>query len=77
MNTVKLSDNYQVVIPKAARRQLSLEKGQQLYVQSVNEHSITFTVHDPVDRYQGTLKGVLPEDAIIHQRQMRRELDRS
>ncbi len=76
MSSTKLSTNYQVVIPKAARRKLGLQKGQILYVKSVGKKEITFTTEDPVDKYYGLLKGVWTEDAVEYQRRIRAEMDR-
>lgn len=77
MASVKVSSNYQVVIPKEARKKLGLKKGQYLYVDSVGKDSITLTSQSPVDKYYGALKGIWTEDAVKYQRRIRKELDRN
>ncbi|HSH31945.1 MAG TPA: AbrB/MazE/SpoVT family DNA-binding domain-containing protein [Candidatus Saccharimonadales bacterium] len=73
MNNVKLSSNYQVVIPKAVRQKLGLRKGQTLYVECVTEDAVALTTKSPVDKYYGILKGVWAEDAVDYQRHARRD----
>lgn len=73
MASVKLSSNYQVVIPKAARQRLGLRKGQILYIDSVGKKTISLTTQSPVDKYRGALKGVWKEDAVVYQRRIRKQ----
>jgi len=77
MASVKLSSNYQVVIPKAARQRLGLRKGQILYIDSVGEKTISLTTQSPVEKYRGALKGIWKEDAVTYQRRIREEYDRN
>lgn len=76
MSSTKTSNNYQIVVPKQARRKLGLKKGQIMYVKSVNAKEITYTTEDPVDKYYGILKGVWTEDPVEYQRRIRAEMDR-
>lgn len=76
MASVKVSDNYQVVIPKEARKKLGLKKGQYLYVKSVSKNTVELTTEDPITRYYGALKGVWTKDAVAYQRRIRKELER-
>lgn len=71
MDNVKLSSNYQIVVPKAVRKKLGLQKGQRLYVKSVHGKDVTFTAEDPIERYYGLLKGVWTEDPVEYQRRIR------
>jgi AbrB family looped-hinge helix DNA binding protein len=73
MSSTKLSSNYQIVVPKDVRKKLNLTKGQPLYVQSVGAHSVSFTTESPVDTHYGILKGVLDEDVMAFQKQMRQD----
>lgn len=73
MASVKLSSNYQVVIPKAVRKKLGLQKGQYLYIDSVGKDSVTLTSQSPVDKYYGILKGIWTEDAVKYQRRIRKD----
>ena len=77
MSNVKVSGNYQVVIPKEARKKLGLKKGQYLYVDRVTKKTVTLTTDSPVDKYYGALKGAWGgEDAVKYQRRIRQELVR-
>ena len=71
MTSIKLSSNYQLVLPKKVRLKLGLKKGQLLYIKSVNDQDVTLTVEDPVDKYYGILKGVWKEDVVDYQRRIR------
>lgn len=73
MASVKVSSNYQVVIPKEARKKLGLKKGQYLYVDSVGKDKVTLTTRSPIDKYYGILKGVWTEDPVKYQRRIRKE----
>lgn len=73
MSSVKLSSNYQVVIPKDVRKKLGLKKGQLLYVKHVGKQDVTLTSEDPISRYYGMLKGVWTEDAVKYQRRVRQD----
>lgn len=75
MSSIKLSSNYQVVIPKAVRQKLGLHKGQVLYVQSVGDKSVALTTESPVDKYYGILKDAWTEDALDYQRSIRDDRD--
>lgn len=76
MSSVKLSSNYQVVIPKEVRKKLGLTKGQYLYIKHVGKQDVTLTAEDPVSRYYGALKGVWTEDPVEYQRRIRKEIER-
>lgn len=77
MSSIKLSSNYQVVIPKVVRKKLGLQKGQMLYIKSVGKKDFHITSESPADSYYGALKGVWREDAVKYQRRIRKELERS
>ncbi len=76
MSSVKISSNYQVVLPKQVRRKLGLQKGQYLYIRSVTDTAVSLTTQSPIDKYYGALKGAWNEDAVQYQRRIRKELDR-
>ncbi len=76
MSSVKLSSNYQIVIPKEVRKKLGLKKGQVLYVDSVKNNSVSLTTASPVDRYYGILGGAWREDAVDYQHRIRKEMER-
>lgn len=71
MASVKVSSNYQVVIPKEARKKLGLKKGQYLYVKSFDKDTVSLTTQSPVDKYYGALKGIWTEDAVKYTRRIR------
>lgn len=73
MSSIKLSSNYQVVVPKEVRQKLNLKKGQRLYVKSIGKDSVSFTTQSPVDKYRGILKGVYPDDVVAYQRELRQD----
>jgi AbrB family looped-hinge helix DNA binding protein len=73
VSSTKLSSNYQIVVPKNVRKKLNLTKGQLLYVKSVGTHSVSFTTESPVDTHYGILKGILDEDVMASQKQMRED----
>lgn len=55
-----ISDKYQVVIPKEARKKLGLKPGQKITVKKVGSRSITFerapTMQELLERGRGTMK---------------------
>lgn len=55
-----ISDKYQVVIPREARKKLGIKPGQQLIVEKVSKDSITYrrqpTMEELLDMGRGTLK---------------------
>ncbi len=57
---VTVSDKYQVVIPKAARKKLGLKPGQKIRVKSVSDSTVTFerqlTMKELLDQSRGTMK---------------------
>jgi bifunctional DNA-binding transcriptional regulator/antitoxin component of YhaV-PrlF toxin-antitoxin module len=76
MNSTIASSNYQILVPKHARRKLKMQKGQIMYIKSVTDKEITYTTEDPIDKYYGILKGVWTEDPVEYQRRIRAEIDR-
>jgi len=57
---VTVSDKYQVVIPKDARKKLGIKPGQKVSVKSVNNDTITFrrepTMKELLDQGKETMK---------------------
>lgn len=57
---VTISNKYQVVIPKAARKKLGIKPGQKITVKKVSGLAITFerqpTMRELLDRGRGTMK---------------------
>lgn len=57
---VTVSDKYQVVIPKAARKKLGIKPGQKISVKRVDKNTITFerapTMRELLDQSRGTMK---------------------
>ena len=66
---VKLSSKYQIVIPKAVRKQLNLESGQKLHISKVTSTGLTIskqlTADEYVDRYSGVLKNAPWQKAAV------------
>lgn len=58
---VTISDKYQVVIPKEARKKLGIKPGQKITVKKVGKNSITFerqpTMKELIEKGYGTQKG--------------------
>lgn len=54
MNHTKISDKYQVVIPKRARERLGLRRGQQLHVYVVREGVLLAPTKDWPEGYLGS-----------------------
>lgn len=73
MSSVKLSSNYQVVIPKKVRQKMGLKKGQLLYIESVSGDAVSLTTESPATKYYGILKDAWTEDAVDYQRRIRRD----
>lgn len=73
---LKLSNKYQVIIPKAARKKMHLERGTSyMTVKRVTDSEITF-VKSPVagsniDRYAGILKAADNPNPVENLRRMR------
>ncbi len=57
---VTVSENYQVVIPKAARKQMGIVPGQKITISSVGDRFITYerhlTMEELLDKSAGTMK---------------------
>lgn len=55
-----VSDKYQIVVPKEARKKLGLKPGQKVTVKSVSKDTITFkrepTMEELLEKGRGTLK---------------------
>jgi len=75
MNTVKLSDKYQVVIPKEIRKGLNLKPGQRLQISRTKSGNITITTKSVIDEIYGTFAGkkYWGDDAAVTIRKMRDE----
>lgn len=73
MSSLKVSSNYQVVIPKAVRQKLDIAKGQTVYIKKVGKKDVTLTTESPIDRYYGILKDVWDEDPVEYQRRVRQD----
>ncbi len=72
---VTLSSKYQVVIPKAARKKLGLNKpmGQRFKVESVTENEIVFRKDKTLDDFLGAYGSAFPKNAAAELRRMRDE----
>lgn len=70
---VTLSGKYQVVIPKAARRKLGLDKaaGQRFRVERVTEHEIVYRKDTTLDDFLGAYPHAFPKNATTELRHMR------
>jgi len=70
---VKLSSKYQVVIPKAARRKMGLEKaaGQRFRVERVTENEIVFRKNKTIDDFLGKYSHAFPKNATAELRRSR------
>lgn len=80
---VTVSDKYQVVIPKEARKKLGIKPGQKITVASVGKDTITFkrepTMQELLDMGRGTMKNTPWQkegiDPTVWLRRMRDEED--
>lgn len=74
---VTVSSKYQIVIPKAVRRELGIKAGQKLEVHSDAKGNISVTkaesVEDFINKYAGSLKGAWGADPAATLRRMRDE----
>lgn len=72
-DVVTLSSKYQVVIPKAARRKLGLQKpsGQRFRVERVSEDEIVFRKDKTLDEFLGRYGSAFPENSTDALRRMR------
>lgn len=73
-----ISSKYQVVIPKAVRRQLNLKPGQKLHVEKVAERQLTLSVPltaaDYLEHYYGSVpQGTWGKDPAKTIRKLRDE----
>ncbi len=73
MSITKISDKYQVVIPKTNREKLNLKQGQKLMVYTIGSHLIMSPKHkNYADRLEGlgkeTWKNIDPLKYIIEER---------
>ena len=70
---VTLSSKYQVVIPKAARKKMGLNKptGQRFRIEHVSEDEIVFRKDKTLDNFLGKYGSAFPKDATARLRQMR------
>lgn len=72
MATTKISDKYQVVIPKSVRKQLALKQGQALHVYALREGVLLSPVKRWPDEYLGSqadLRGKINwADALAEER---------
>ncbi len=75
---LKLSNKYQVIIPKAARKKLNLKRGSSyMTVKNVTDNEITF-VKSPssssdIEKYAGILKSTDNPNPVANLRKMRDE----
>lgn len=72
-DVVTLSSKYQVVIPKAARKKLGLNKaeGQRFKVERVSESEIVFRKDKSLDHFLGKYGKAFPVNATTKLRQIR------
>ena len=57
MDTVTISSKYQVVIPRAARKQLRIKPGQKMQV-IVYDNRVVLIPIRPIEEAQGIFKGI-------------------
>ncbi len=57
METVSVSTKYQVVIPRAARKQLHIEPGQKMQVIGYDDR-VVFVPVRPIEAARGSLRGL-------------------
>jgi bifunctional DNA-binding transcriptional regulator/antitoxin component of YhaV-PrlF toxin-antitoxin module len=74
-NSLALSSKYQVVIPKAARQKMGLDKavGQRLRVTHVTKDEIVFRKEPPIEDFLGAFGDVFPKNATALLRKVRDE----
>ncbi len=74
-NSLALSSKYQIVIPKAARQKMGLDKaiGQRLRVKSVTENEIVFSKEPSIDDFLGAFGDTFPKNTAAKIRKMRDE----
>lgn len=75
MQTVTLSSKYQVVIPKALRKGLSIKPGQKIKITKTKEDIIELSTHSSLDKYVGSVRGVWGDDPVAYIRKQRDEWD--
>lgn len=76
MENVTLSSKYQIVIPKAIRKQLYLKPGQKLRIRKNKSGSLTIEPNSVVDQYYGSMKGAWGKNSDKHLQELRDEWDR-
>ena len=57
MSTVKVSENYEIVIPESIRGQLKLMPGQEIEIHAT-EKGIRIESQKPIQSFRGILKGM-------------------
>ncbi|MBA3758273.1 AbrB/MazE/SpoVT family DNA-binding domain-containing protein [Candidatus Saccharibacteria bacterium] len=76
-----ISSKYQVVIPKAVRKQLSIKPGQKVRVSATSDGRVILEKDDTPDieaiinKYAGTLKGVWHNQGLSAEEWLRKERD--
>ncbi len=71
---VKMSDKYQVVIPREARKKMNIQRGDvYLFVKKVTGNEITYSVSpgDDIDAFAGILKSQDNPKPVENLRKMR------
>ena len=56
---VKVSSKYQIVIPKAVRRQLDIKPGQKVHISNITDNQITLSKPLTADAYAELYAGTL------------------
>lgn len=75
---LKLSNKYQVIIPKAARKKMNLERGlSYMTVKHVTDNEITFmkspVVSSDIEKYAGVLREEWGKNSVARLRKIRDE----
>ena len=70
---VTVSNKYQVVIPKAVRKQLQIKPGQKVNVSRQKDGKIVIDTSSVVEKYAGSLTGVWGKDPDRYIRKLRDE----
>lgn len=72
-NTVSLSSKYQVVIPKAARKKMGIDRAGKLSVSKITDNEITFRKEPELEDFFGAFKDAFGPEPTKALRKMRDE----
>jgi len=75
MKSSTVSSKYQVVIPKALRKDLDIKPGQKVYL-SIKNGKLEMDTTSALDEVFGCMKGAWGKDSDAYLRELRNEWDR-